>query len=588
MAAGDKWTVISSSGALLREEPSNVILEEAKILETIKSGTVITEISQRLDTGKRLWIETEITVWEGISKKTLKGWVCAYSGSLKYLEKETTETENTTTTTVQTITENSEPDNDEEDDDVTSGYQPDITDALLFANTEVDDSEFVKIKNVAGVFGLPYQFLPNTDLRLSSSEKSEDIGYEYAEKIIEKIPLLFIAPGKPSFMTKYSKTDRENILEYFLSNRSALDINKGSLEDLLSKNGRYYTFEYDTARYYKFVNPMCRIAARYLNIEDVKINHVTLDRMNWETFASSGISSIADIGTWKSIPFYLDSETSIGESYGNSTTQSSIASGISSLSDYGRELSFLMGMTGAITGVEALANDKDMRSQIENVTNTVNQLLGSGNFLSGLAKSVGSLAVGGKLIFPEIWSDSTFSRSYTCNFKFESPDPSNLSVYLNTLVPLFHLVGLVAPQTATDPNIYINPFIVRAMYKGFFNIDMGIITDMSITRGAECQWTKEGIPTSINVSITIKDLYNAMSITQTDSEDWKYDTLNNTALMDYIANLCGINVYKPEISRMIEMWYMNNFTNRVEDFFQVNIWGGIQDKVQNLIMNIYR
>jgi hypothetical protein len=148
----------------------------------------------------------------------------------------------------------------------------------------------------------------------------------------------------------------------------------------------------------------------------------------------------------------------------------------------------------------------------------------------------------------------------------------------------------VAPQSIeNNPNAYGNPFIIRAIYKGFFNVDMGIITSMSVSKGAECQWSPEGIPTSITVSIDIKDLYSALSITSTGNDgDWSYDTMSNTALMDYIANLCGVNVYKPEITRLIEMWLMNKGVNRVQDLFKNNIWGGLQDWVQNKIFGIYR
>ena len=66
------------------------------------------------------------------------------------------------------------------------------------------------------------------------------------------------------------------------------------------------------------------------------------------------------------------------------------------------------------------------------------------------------------------------------------------------------------------------------------------------------------------------------------------NTIHNTALMDYIANLCGINIYRPEIARIIDMWFVNNFSNRVQDFWQVDIWAGIKDRVQNLIMGMYR
>jgi len=213
--------------------------------------------------------------------------------------------------------------------------------------------------------------------------------------------------------------------------------------------------------------------------------------------------------------------------------------------------------------------------------------LGTGSFFSNLATHIATVASGGKLVFPEIWADSQFSRQYSVNIKLVSPDPSKLSIYLNILVPLFHILSLVGPQTIlSNPNGYTNPFLVRAIYKGHFNIDMGIITDLTISKGDECRWTPDGLPTSVDVSLTIKDLYNMLAITS--SESLKYDTLNNTALMDYIANLCGVNIFKPEISRIIEMWFVNNFENRVDDFFKLDIWGKIQEKVQNGIMNIFR
>lgn len=556
MAAGDIWTV-TGTPLNIRSGPSY----NYKVIGKLKRGDKITEIEQT------------------------DGWVKHNSGwsSKEFLKLTQKASEQVKVKNAQT---SKEPTQEEIDEANGSGYQPSTDDLFNYTGSgddKISSSEFVKIKNVAGVFGLPYQFLPNTDLRLDGSSEVQNIGSEYAEKIIERIPLLFIAPGKANFMTRYSKKNKENILEKLI--QMGVGSDGSSIEDLIETDGRYYTFEYDQTRYYKFVNPMCRIAARYLNLQNVMINGTTLDNINWEDFTKSGIKSIGDFGTYSAIPFYVDTETSISESYGNSTTQSMIASTVNSVSDMGRELNFLLGYGASATGIDAL-NDADVASNIENVQNTISKLLGHGNFLNNLASHLTTVASGGKLIFPEIWSDSSYSKSYNCEFKFIAPDPSNLSVYLNVIVPLLHLIGLVAPQSvASNPNGYTNPFIIRAIYKGMFNVDMGIITDMSVTKGAECQWTPEGIPTSINVSIGIKDLYQAMSITETTNKNFKYDTLNNTALMDYIANLCGINIYKPEITRMIEIWYINNFENRLRDFFKVDIWGNITQKVQNLIIN---
>lgn len=557
MAVGDIWKCVVSS-LYIRSGPGTSYDSVGGLVR----GDTVTETERRNDSNGTMWV------------KHSKGWSC--STHLTIYKRASGE-----------VTEST--DNSPADDEEGSGYQPDIgaiMDSYDNVNYNVSDSEFVKIKNVAGVFGLPYQFLPNTDLRLSGDKKTENIGYEYAEKIIERIPLLFISPGRASFMTKYSKENKKNLLEWMISNGAGNE--GGSLEDILNSDGKYYTFEYDRARYYNYVNPMCRIAARYLGLDGVKINGSKLDTMNWETFTQHGIKNIGDFGDFGAIPFYIDTDTSVQESFGNSTTQSTLASTVNGISDMGRELNFLLGYGASATGA-AVLTDADVAQNIQNVQDTVNKLLGTGNFLSNLANHLTTVASGGKLIFPEIWNDSNFSRSYSCEFKFISPDPSKLSVYLNVLVPLFHLLALVAPHTVDrNPNGYTNPFLVRAIYKGFFNVDMGIITDMSVTRGAECQWTPEGIPTSISVNISIKDLYSAMSITGTDNKNFKYDTLNNTALMDYIANLCGINIYRPEIARILDMWFVNNFTNRAQDFWQTDIWAGIQNRVQNLIMGIYR
>jgi len=555
MAKNSTWTVTSSS-IYIRSGYS----ETSLVRGALSQGKVIIEQESKEIDGS-LWI------------KHSEGWSLAYTAEETYMEMGAPR--------IMMRAASSGGSADE-----SSGYLPSTSDILASQNTNINNSEFVKIKHVAGVFGLPYQFLPNTDPRLDGSSSTENIGYEYGERIIERIPLLFIAPGKANFMSKYSESSKKNILSKLIN--AGAGNQTGSIDDLLKGAGRYYTFEYNPKRYYKFVNPMCRAAAIFLGIGDVYLNGTKIRNMNWETYTKTGLKSIADFGTYTSIPFYMDTDTSVSESYSNSTTQSMIAGTINQVSDMGREINFLLGYGSSAINLNAL-NDADVASNIENVTDTVNKLLGKGNFLSNLSNHLVTVASGGKLTFPEIWSDSSFSREYSCKFKFIAPDPSKLSVYLNVIVPLLHLLALVAPQTVeANPNGYTNPFLVRAIYKGFFNVDMGIITSMSVNKGAECQWTPDGIPTSIEVDISIKDLYSAMSVTATNSTSWKYDTLNNTALMDYLANLCGINIYKPEITRMIDMWYTLNVSSRLQDFFQIDIWGGIQEKVQNLVMGIYR
>ena len=388
---------------------------------------------------------------------------------------------------------------------------------------------------------------------------------------------------------RYSDSEKKSIAGQLISDLGIGRNQQGNLEDLLSTNGRYYTFRYDINAYYSYVNPMCRIAARYLEIQNFKLDNKNLDCVDWREYVLNRGSLVGNAQDYTNIPFYLDTETSVSESFDSQTTESSLASTVNGISDLGRELNFLTGYSGSLMNSDWLAEHADVATNIENVNNMINDVLGKGNFLSNLTKHLSTVASGGRLIFPKIWSDSSMSKTYNVKVKLVSPDANKLSIFLNVLVPLFHLIGLVAPQSiASNPNGYTSPFIVRAMYKSFFNVDMGIITSMSIDKGGNCGWTVDGLPTSIEVDMTIKDLYDmAFTITPTTSTNFKYDTLDNTAQLDYIANLCGINMYKPEIGRQLSMWIVNNGINRVLDVPR-NIWSSLNTKISGSVQSFFR
>ena len=91
---------------------------------------------------------------------------------------------------------------------------------------------------------------------------------------------------------------------------------------------------------------------------------------------------------------------------------------------------------------------------------------------------------------------------------------------------------------------------------------MGMVTSMSVTKGAECCWNDDGLPTQIDISLTIKDLYSHMYM----SSMWNsrnilgsWSTLkgviNNTSYLDFLANMAGLNIAQMEVGRRITMLY---------------------------------
>jgi hypothetical protein len=127
-----------------------------------------------------------------------------------------------------------------------------------------------------------------------------------------------------------------------------------------------------------------------------------------------------------------------------------------------------------------------------------------------------------------------------------------------------------------------------------FNIDMGIITEMSFNRGKEGSWTADGLPTVVDVTFTIQDLYSAMGMTSAGSmfngSMFKGFTLQNVAELDYLANLCGININQPDIARMALLWATFNFTDRIHDIIpnlKLNIGNAIRNKVLGMYNNLW-
>lgn len=486
----------------------------------------------------------------------------------------------------------------EEGNDLSAGeYYVSLEDIQATENDSwtapTDGSEFYNIRSVIGILGLPYQFMPHVDLRMDGTFNNTSTGSEYASKIVSSMPLLMITPGIPAFMKGYSDEEKQSTIESLLG--TVTGSNADSLNELLSRTGRYYTFKPTVPDFFNYLNPMARICARLMEVQDKTMDDgTTLDNVDWMVYTQQKVENLIDLATdYMAIPIYLDSETQISESFSNDTTESSLASTINGFSDMARELMFVLGYGASALDLDSIVSADNLLENNENLNDLVNKLqgmAGGSGFFNSLIKQAGSVATGGRLIFPKIWSDSSFSRSYNVTVKLRSPDMDNFSLFLNIILPICFFLCLTQPRMMTNnPNAYASPFLVRAMYKGFFNVDMGIITSLDFTKGDEAQWNNMGIPTSVDVNMTITDLYEAMSITATSATgNYAYDTLDNTALMDYLMTMCGINVYKPEISRAFDLWFVNNFENRARDLFSVSLWGNIRQSISNAIVSIYR
>lgn len=111
---------------------------------------------------------------------------------------------------------------------------------------------------------------------------------------------------------------------------------------------------------------------------------------------------------------------------------------------------------------------------------------------------------------------------------------------------------------------------------------MGIVDSISIKRASQDGWSKYGFPTEVDVSISIKDLYENLSISR--AGDWS--TFHNMEYLDMLATWTGVNMNKPELERKFQLYkaYIGNY---VPDLGS-NILRQAQEDIANKIRKYLR
>lgn len=386
--------------------------------------------------------------------------------------------------------------------------------------------------NMSGVFGLPYQFLPSADRRLNNDNSG--IGRKYAEKILGRNNFIYLQPGRCEFLPGASGSEKSAMLNSLLSGEGA-----GA-----GGSGRYYTFALDYGTYFGYVDKACSATASLLGIENqqITVNGTTARAGNfhWANALSSQYANKV-LKTSNNIVYYMDGYNSMSEDFGNSTRESSLVSQVNGLSDQVKEINYLLGMSTDDSLYSHMEDEPLFSSVKQSLDGMVDSFTKGTGVLNAILGNSDTILSGGKIVFPELWSDSDYDRSYNIDIKLRSPDADEVSIFLNILVPYIHLMALTAPRDIGEKSVngYKAPFLVRAFVRSMFNIDLGIITSLSVTKGGEGNWAvSTNLPTSIDISISIKDLYKSLFIS-----DEVARFAANDAEIEHLMALAGVDYY---------------------------------------------
>lgn len=438
------------------------------------------------------------------------------------------------------------------------------------------------IDSIRYLFGAPYQFTALTDPKPDNSK----LGWQYMDTILNDMSMLVLTPGKAAFMTHMSTNAANKVLSQLVGSVNE-DVETGDLQEILEGKqvGRYYTFESDYVEYMKYVNNMCRLTAIMLGIGDERLfdGSKKLKDFDWDINELSGSSTIFKFLTIeKSVAFFIDGKSSsFTDGMNNSTRQSMLAGMFEQGSNISKEAYFLLG--------KSYSDESIMKTSMSNFESAVNKVVKTltkndtvaKQFSDRMSDHAVTLINGGNIAFPEIYDNSEASSNYNIELKLVSPYGDPMSIYLNIFVPLWHIIAMSYPRQS-GANGYSSPFLVRAFCKGWFNCPLGLISAVSIRRASQDGWSYYGMPTEVDVSLTITNLYENMTI----SRAGDFSTFHNTEFLDMLATWCGVNMNKPELSRKLGL-YQAFISNKVTDTLP-NLSAEVSQNITNKLLQYLR
>lgn len=462
-----------------------------------------------------------------------------------------------------------------------------IEDAISDTQTEVDASSNVgnvysnTLVNLDKMFseyldgstrlmGTPHQFLAHNDNRYGKS----NMGRMYAEKIIMEAPTVYIKPGVSEFLPGENSKEKKSFIQAI----EMLDSGDASaMKDKLEQDDndviQYFGIKPDYSGYMQKVNLLCRMLATMLGIEKVKVpwskGNVTFATYDWRLYKMSSQYGDLDISVpspnlfsafkdffkdaadslvhdFEYVQFYVTPDSSFSQSFSNSTTSSVLSSMAEQLQGVAKELQTVSAMTGGDIGNLANESAESLNTFIQkNATDgPIGQML---KRLTGASKQVIS---GGNFILPEIWSSSSSESSFSFTMHLTTPYGNKLGWFINVGVPMMYALALALPIQQTA-NVVSSPYLLKIHSPGWFSSSMAIIDSISIEKAADGTWNKAGLPNDVVIRVSIKDLYSALSMPQSNNPG---DFMSNTGMLEFLMVSAGVDISRQDFDDKWKIW----------------------------------
>lgn len=319
------------------------------------------------------------------------------------------------------------------------------------------------------------------------------------------------------------KSQRESVLK----NQPKVIANANVQANL--KENLAVTFQNIADRNVVAVRPVRDAGAKYTFVgfdgKDLNLKSILGNRDPKKSFADSSTNYL---------PFVIQNDVTVSETFSNNIGEHPLASSVNSRAQESQREKEGGGVTSLITP----SNAKEVLQKF-----ATGALKTFATETAGIGGELGYAIAGNtRLQLPNVWEDSTYSRSYSLTFTFFSPYGDDLSIFENTMTPLIMLLAMSLPMKVGRQS-YMTPFVVRCHCPGVMSVDYGMIESLTVTRGDEKNdfTHSRNIPRTVKVNMTIRDMMPNIAMSF-DGGIFGILNASNTGFRNYLMNICGLGI----------------------------------------------
>lgn len=230
----------------------------------------------------------------------------------------------------------------------------------------------------------------------------------------------------------------------------------------------------------------------------------------------------------------------------------------------------------------ATENDEASANSAPGIGGAMNALKKLGLKAAGAFSEQAAVLSGqGRITLPDVFSSSSFTRSFSCTFKFHYPYGDPMGKFENLYIPFLTLLTMSAPRQIGKMS-YTSPFAVRVFVKNKIMINYGMVESLSVTRGGDDNdWGPDGFPKTLTVELNIRDMEPNISLPLASRGPLRMaleSMFPSCGISEYLATLGGLS-----LDDMTHNWRKSHFKRAGIQF--ANAWKSKFDP-QNIVSSV--